>query len=86
MAARKRQGKAAEAAGTATVLDADTLEPGAKLALGATPASFALAPDGRALLVALGGAGPDRGDTTASSPVIPRPSQPPSPRAPDPAP
>lgn len=54
-----------DAAGTATVLAADTLETQATIPLGDIPTDAAVTPDHRALLVALGGGPRDRGATTA---------------------
>lgn len=52
-------------AGSITVLEDRTLEPRAVLALGAEPAGAAVTPDGRALLVSLGGSPGERGAMTA---------------------
>jgi hypothetical protein len=54
-----------DGAGTATVLTEDTLELTATIPLGAVPSDAAVTPDGRALLVALGGGPWERGATTS---------------------
>src|SRR5262249_34388559 len=54
-----------DGSGTATVVAEGTLDPLRTLMLGAGPSDAAVTPDGRGLLVALGGGPKERGSTTA---------------------